>query len=42
MPSGNIHGIARRLDLPESGRWKSRVDQCQTARSVEHIMAFSG
>jgi hypothetical protein len=26
---------------PESGRWKFRVDPCQTARLVEHVMAVS-
>jgi hypothetical protein len=38
---GNIHRIARRSDLPVSGRWKFRVDPRQTARSVEHVMAVS-
>jgi hypothetical protein len=36
---GNIRRIAHRSDLPESGRWKFRLDPCQTARSVEHVMA---
>jgi hypothetical protein len=26
---------------PASGRWKFRVDPCQTARLVEHVMAVS-
>jgi hypothetical protein len=25
----------------QSGRWKFGVDPCQTARSVEHVMAVS-
>jgi hypothetical protein len=38
----NIHRMARRSDLPVSGRRKFQVDPCQTARSVEHVMAVSG
>jgi hypothetical protein len=33
--------FTRKSGVPASGRWRAPVDSCQTARSVEHVMAVS-
>ena len=37
----SISPFTRKLSVPASGRWRAPIDSCQTARSVEHVMAVS-